>query len=97
MQLAADLFGEITPHAVRGAREAASDRLPNDEQIWVEPPCGGCTAWPHRDGVRLVGNQERAVSGCELPERRVIAGLREDDADVCECRLNEDRRHVTGR
>jgi len=36
LELCSDLLREFSPHPVGGAREAASDRFPDDQKIWLK-------------------------------------------------------------
>ena len=93
-QRGADAVRDRLGHPVRARRDPAADRLADHEHVRLEPVAGGHPAGPGADRVGLVDDQDRAGSARELAQGVVVAGLRQDDADVGQRRLDEDGRDI---
>ena len=76
--------------------DASSHQLPDDEEVGLEPVLAGIASRPRADGVGLVDEKKGARAPGDLPQRRVIAGLGMDDADVGHGGLGQDAGHVAG-
>ncbi len=86
---------QLLGHAVGTARDAATDRLADDDDVGLEVPGLGGPAPADGERVGLVDHQEGPVAVRQLAQALEEAGLREDDADVGQGRLGEDRGDVT--
>ena len=74
---------------VRGRRDASADRLADRQEVGLEVVRARVTAGARADRVRLVDHEQRPVALRHIPERLVIAGVRQDDADVGQRRLDQ--------
>ncbi len=86
--------GDLRRHAVRRHRDAAADRLADDQQVGLETPGRGGPARAGAQRVGLVDHQQHAVAARDLPHRVEVAGLGEHDPDVGERRLHQQAGHV---
>ena len=86
--------GDLRAEPVGRRRDPATDRLADDDDVRVEAPGAGRAARPGADGVGLVDDEERARPPGDLADRVVVAGLGQDDPDVGQRRLEQDRRDV---
>jgi len=57
-----DALGDFFGDAVGGAGDAAADWFSKDNEIGIEFPFAGAAAGTEADGVRFVGDEERAVA-----------------------------------
>ena len=77
-----DSLGDILGDAVGSAWNSAADGFAEDEEIGIEIPFAGASAGASADGVRFVGDEQRAMAADELRRGGPIAFVREDDPDV---------------
>src|SRR5882672_3438217 len=82
MDAGGDALGDFFAAAIGGARNAAADGFAENEHVGIEFPLGGAAAGAGADGVRFVGDEERAVAAREFAGCAPVAVVWEDDADV---------------
>ena len=91
---AADAGRDLGAEAVGGRRDAAADRLADDDDVGLEAPRTGRPAGTGADGVGLVDDQERARPAGDVADGVEVARLGQDDADVGQGGLEQDGRDV---
>jgi len=77
-----DSFPDLFGASVGPAGDAAADRLADGHEVRFEAVLPGVAARPGAECVRLVDHQQRPIPAGEAAELVVVAGVREDDADV---------------
>ena len=91
---AADAGGDLGAEAVGGRRDAAADRLADDDDVRLQAPGTGRPAGAGADGVGLVDDQERPRPARDVADGVEVARLGQDDPDVGQGGLEQDGRDV---
>ena len=87
--------GQRLRHAVRSERGAPSRRLPEGQQVRLQPPAPREPTRSTDLGVRLVDGQQRVVVTGRLAHRRVEPRLRLHDPDVGQRGFGQDTGHIS--
>ena len=85
----ADALADVGVHPVGRGRDAAADRLADDEHVGIEAPRARRAGRPGADRVGLVDDEDRVGPAGELADRVEIAGLGQHDPDVRQRGLDE--------
>ena len=90
-----DALRDLIGKAVGCAGNATGNGFAEDQEVRLQILCPRVTTRASTDRVSFVEDEQRAALARELAQRRMVAGLRMNDADIRQRRLGQHAGHIT--